>query len=381
MKALALAMLLAAAAVVAPAQRHKLTINAETPEGQLLQKIGQEADEAAKLGLLEQFATQYPKHEAAGWVYAQMVALFAKGNQPDKVLDTGEKLLALDPEDVETAHAGLKAAEAKKDADAVKKWSARTSEVARKVAQSPKPTDEEEVEAWKNRVDFAKQVDVYSEYALYATAVQMSDPKKTADLAQTLEKRNPQSQYLPQMYSQYFLALRQLNDVATAVSVAEKVFEKDQTNEDMLLVVADYYMQQKKVPEKVLTYCGKIIELMGAKQKPAGVSDVDWEKKKKLALGLAHWMTGVTYVGQNKFAQGDKSLRDSLPFVTDNEQMLAPALFYLGMANFRLGDSGKDKNRILEAVKFNQQCAAIKSPYQAQAQKNLAAIRSQYSIR
>src|SRR3990172_2273975 len=116
---LALALVLIAAPVTA--QRHKLTINAETPEGQLLQQIGLESDVPKKLALMEQFGAQFPKHEAAAWVYAQMVPAYSEAQQYDKAMDAGDKLLALDPEDVEIAHACLKAAEAKKDPDAVKK--------------------------------------------------------------------------------------------------------------------------------------------------------------------------------------------------------------------------------------------------------------------
>jgi hypothetical protein len=59
-------------------------------------------DEAKKTGLLEQFATQNPKHEGAAWVYEQLVAAYAKANEPDKLIAAGEKLLAIDPADAET---------------------------------------------------------------------------------------------------------------------------------------------------------------------------------------------------------------------------------------------------------------------------------------
>src|SRR6266478_7549591 len=83
------------------AQRHKLgTVNAETPEGLLLQQIGQAQDESKKLQLMEQFAAQSPKHEAIGWVYEQMQASYLKAGPPEKAIDIGEKLLALDAHDV-----------------------------------------------------------------------------------------------------------------------------------------------------------------------------------------------------------------------------------------------------------------------------------------
>ena len=62
--------------------------------------------------------------------------------------------------------------------------------------------------------------------------------------------------------------------------------------------------------------------------------------------------------------------------------LLAGAYFYLGLANFKMGDSKvPDEKRILDAVRFNEQCAAIKSPFQAPAQRNIKAIRQQFHIK
>ena len=95
-----------------PASGQKLDIDTNTPEGQLLEKIGTEEDLAKKAELLGQFAQQYPKHEAAGWVYGQLSTTYAKLNQPEKALEAGEKLLELEPANAEGAHAMLKIAEA-----------------------------------------------------------------------------------------------------------------------------------------------------------------------------------------------------------------------------------------------------------------------------
>jgi hypothetical protein len=45
-----------------------------------------------------------------------------------------------------------------------------------------------------------------------------------------------------------------------------------------------------------------------------------------------------------------------------------------------MGEKTTDQKRLMDAVSFTKQCAAIKSPFQAQAQKNLAAIQRQYRI-
>ena len=373
--------LLLLAAFPLAAQRHKLTINAETPEGQLLQQIGQEADAAKKLGLMEEFSQKYAKHEGAGWVLEQMVAAYLKASQFDKVLDTGGKLLALDPDDVATAHNCLKAAEGKKDANLIKQWAGTTSKLARKAVAAPKPADEEEAESWKANVDYAKQVDTYTEYSLYATALGATDPNHRILLYEALEAQNPQSQYVAQLTLPYFLALRQTNANDKAIAIAEKVLEKDQSSEDMLLAVADHHFNKKGDPARIIALSTKLSEVMSAKPKPEGVADADWDKRKNLLVGLGYWMSGVTYGNQSKWKETDASLRQALPLVEGNDQLKAQTLFYLALSNYKMGEPKKDKKLMAEALRFNVQCAAIKSPFQGQATKNASVIRQQFGLK
>src|SRR5260370_42325838 len=129
--------------------------------------------------------------------------------------------MAIDPEDLDTALATLKAAEAKKDPDLVKKWSSTTAALAQKAIAIPQPKEEDAVEEWKKHVDYAKQVNTYSEYAIYATALQTTDPRKKADLIETLYDRDPQSQYMPQLFPAAVQALQQMNDADRKTAFAE----------------------------------------------------------------------------------------------------------------------------------------------------------------
>jgi tetratricopeptide (TPR) repeat protein len=368
MKIVLLALLLAAGAL---AQRHKVNINTETPEGQALQQIGQESDEAKKLAACEKFTQDYPKSENLPWVYGEMQPLYVKANQPDKAVEAGEKIMAIDPEDMDTALATLKASEAKKDPDLVKKWSATTAALAQKAIASPQPKDEDAVEEWKKHVDYAKQVNTYSEYAIYATALQTTDPRKKADLIETLQQRNPQSQYMAQLLPQALQAYQQTNDTEHATALAEKALATDPNNDDMLLVAANGYLQKGKDSEKVVTYSNKLIEVLNSKPKPEGVSDADWGNRKQTVTGIAHYMIGKQYFNDKKYGPADKELRVALPLVENNAQLKPEVLFLLGFANYKM-------ENIMEALKFNQQCAAIKSSFQAQAAKNVTVIKSQY---
>jgi hypothetical protein len=367
MRVLLLALLLAAGAL---AQRHKVNINTETPEGQALQQIGQEPDDAKKLAMLEKFTQDYAKSENQAWVYTQMQPLYTKASQPEKAIEIGDKLIALDSEDLETALATLKAAEAKKDAELVRKWSDTTGQIAQKVIAAPQPKDEDDDE-WKKRIEFTKQVNTYSEYALYAMALQATDPRQKIALIEDLQKRNPQSQYVGQMLPVEFQAYRQAGDNDKASALAEKILATDQTNEDMLLIVADNCLQKGKDPDKVVSYSTKLIDVMNTKAKPAGASDADWENRKKTITGLGHFMIGKQYFNEKKYGPADKELRVALPLVENNSDLKAEVLFELGFSNYKM-------ENIMEALKFNQQCAAIKSRFQAQAAKNVTVIKSQY---
>jgi tetratricopeptide (TPR) repeat protein len=354
------------------AQREVPTINTETPEGQLLQQIGQEENDAKKAALMEQFIAKYPAHEAAVWVYSLMVATYTKTGQFDQALAAGEKVLAADPSDLHTAHATLKAAEAKKDPEAVRDWALRVSALARKVASAPKSKDEDEDE-YKQRVDFAKQLDTYTAYSLFAAGLQASDPRQKAALFRALEENSPDSEYVAQSRDYYFLALTQSGDTAAAAALAEKSAADGKAGEEMLAFLGDYYLRQNKELGKVSDYANKLVQLVSTRPKPEGVSEEDWQKRKNQLLGLGYWMAGSAAALQNQFAEADKSLRAALPYIAGNNELRASALFHLGVANYRLG-------KIVDAIKFNQECIAIKSPYQAQAQKNLKAIQAEYRV-
>ena len=54
--------------------------------------------------------------------------------------------------------------------------------------------------AQKARSDYAKQVETYTEYSVYAASLKASDPAQIITLVESLEQRNPQSPYRSQAY-------------------------------------------------------------------------------------------------------------------------------------------------------------------------------------
>ena len=161
-----------------------------------------------------------------------------------------------------------------------------------------------------------------------------------------------------------------MNDKSLAL--AERVLATDQSNEDMLLVAADSYMQNKKEPEKVHAYCARLVELMGSKPKPEGVTDDAWAARKNTVMGVAHYLDGKLHWNENHFPQADQQLRAALPFVENTPASKGEVLYLLGYAAYKM-------EKPQEAANFYRACAAVKSDYQARATKNLQLLKTQFT--
>jgi hypothetical protein len=342
-------------------EKQNFVFNPGTPEGQILQSLGQETDDARKITLAQDFLAKFPKHEAAGWVAAQLESALLAQKDNDKVLEVAESAYANGP-DMDAAYFALKAAVAKEDVAQAKKWSARTSEAARKRVASTKPTDDE----GKQQLEYAKQVDEYSGYALYVLALK-AQPKDEVDLVDTLIKQNSKSQYLPEIASSYFAALTKAGEASKVCPAAEKMAVEK--NAEAMLAAADCAWRANR-GERVVALASKAAETVSSRPKREGVSDADWSTQKSALLGSANFYTGVGYAMQMRFGPANKALRAALPAVRGNSQLYSIALFDLGLANYSLGKPLGDKAQMREGLKFFQQSAEISGPMQDQASRN-----------
>jgi hypothetical protein len=343
-------------------EKQNFVFNPGTPEGQILQSLGQEPDDARKVSLGEDFLAKYPKHEAAGWVAAQLESGLLAQKEYDKVLEVAEMAYANGP-DMDAAYYALKAAVAKEDIAQTKKWSARTSEIARKITSSAKPPADEED---KHQLEYAKQVDEYSEYALYVVALK-APPKDEVDLVDTLIKQNPKSQYLSEVANSYFAALTKAGEGAKACPAAAKMAVDK--NAEAMLYAADCSWRGNRA-DAVVSYAAKAAEAANSRSKREGASDADWSAQKGALLGSANFYTGVGYTMQMRYGPASKALKAALPAVKGNSQLYAIALFDLGLADYSLGKPLGDKAQMREGLHYFQQSAEIASPMQDQASRN-----------
>ncbi|HUA17357.1 MAG TPA: hypothetical protein VMB25_01350 [Bryobacteraceae bacterium] len=373
----ALALLAALGALAA--DRHKLDVDPESQDGILLQRIEQEPTVPRKLALLEKYVAQYPKATSIAWVYEQLLPIYLDAKQYDKVLATADALLAVDPNDDDSAYDALQAAEALNNPDLSAKYAMLAWDLAAGTLQHPQPAGPDDAAEWAKQMEFAKRVQGYSEFSLATLATKETDDQKRDQLVQAIQQRNPQSTFLALAKKPSVIDLASLNP-EKALQLAEEGLEKDPDNVDFLMTIADHYMSLDRDLPRVLSYSLRILDLMQTKSKPQEMSEEDWARKKAKFTGWADWMAGVVYGKQARYALSDRYLRDALEYVSQNPRLLAAAYFYLGYDNYALAAELGDKARALEAAKFSKLCAAMDSPFHSLAMKNLEALRNEYNV-
>ena len=359
--------------------RHKVDVDPESEDGILLQHIQQEPLKERKLAQLEKYADKFPKTTSIAWVYEQLLPIYVASKDWDKVIATADAMLVVDPNDVESAHYALQAAESKESGDQIRSYTLVSWDVATRVMALPKPADPDDVPDWAKRKEFAQTVVKYAEFQMATQASGELDESKKNELIGALKSRNPNSPFLANVTKVTLIDLASLNP-EKAVELAEKGLVDDPNNEDFLMTVADYNMAKERDIAKALSYALRILDVMQKKVQPDTMSAPDWEKKKDKYIGWSNWIAGVVYGKQGRFGLSDRYLRTSLGYVKNDQRLLMAAYFYLGYDNYALAAELNDKGRAIEAVKFSKLCAAADGPFRSLALKNLEALRNEYNV-
>jgi hypothetical protein len=353
-------------------QRAKPVYDPETKDGLLIEHIQQETDRSEKLHYLEQFAVQYPSHQAIAWVYDQLQPEYFRLKEYEQAMRIGNLRLAIEPQNLEAATIGLRSADAKHDVEAIIKWTDRLYPIAAALSAKGGAAAAE-----------AKQSQDYAEGSLYSTAMSSTDLRAKLELLQKLEQQMPSSKYAQNLTPEYFRIYRQLGDDPKSLEMTEKGLKADPDNFEMLSFLTEYHFRKENAKTRplVVTYSLRLIESVNRAQRPVTLTDEEWLKKKAEMLGMANFMGGMSNSLLNNHAKADTMLRAALPYISkENEAQLPALLYHLGMANYRLAEAGRDRSRPVDALKFMRKCASMKSPFQDQAAKNVEGIRAEYNL-
>ena len=125
----------------------------------------------------------------------QLQAGYVKAGDSDKIIAAGEKLLAIDPDDPEAALQNLKASEAKKDVEGVKKWSTLTSANARKLAADAQACGGRRPGELEERSGLCETGGYLFGICAFQCGVDPDDPKVVIELSPDTGQRNPKGEY------------------------------------------------------------------------------------------------------------------------------------------------------------------------------------------
>src|SRR5262249_14301200 len=155
-----------------------------------------------------------------------------KDGQLERAIRAGDKLLELDPDDLEAARMNLKAAQRKDDKALIKRYSEVVDRIAQRLASKPLSIDDpEEAAAQRKRLELAANLLARQEYELYDRALNTPEPVKKIGILDELFKLNPHTRYLNEALLVYFLAYRQLNDAGRALAAGERLLQRDSSHE------------------------------------------------------------------------------------------------------------------------------------------------------
>ena len=358
-------------AVTLSAQRPKPAFDPDTKEGLLIEHIQQETDPVEKLHYMEQFAAQFPSHEAIAWVYDQLQPALFEAKEYDAAMHIATLRLAIEPDNLEAAKIALRAAEALRNSGPMIQWSDKVWQLASAVIAKGGPGAAE-----------AREEETYADFCAYTAAQQTTDPKARLALLEQIEHRSPSSDFLRNLAVEYYQIYHQLGEDEKAAAMAQRALVNDPENVEMMLALAEYQFHKgnPRSRQDALLHSVKAVEILQKKPRPAAWTDQDWERKKNQMLGLAYYLGGMSASMLNNFGKADAMLRSALPLIKEDEAQEAAALYYLGMANYRLAEAGNDRSRPVDAIKFLRRCATLKGPFQEQAAKYVESIRSEYSL-
>ena len=313
-----------------------------------LEHMFRQSDPEMKLLLLDRFWKDFQRTGLIHWAFDEACRAFEAAGQPAGALAAGEKLLARDPQDVEIAQKSLKIAEDQKDAALIEKWSA----IAARAAGSSG--------ALHDQVD----------YLAYSAVAHIADTGRKREAIEQFLKSHKGSPYQTTMEDLYLQSWRESGDSQGTLAAAQRVLQLDDSNLSALAIVADSYLQSEKEPQKLMACARKILAVVEKQPKQEGLTAAEWSRKKAPLIGHAYWMMGTVSMQQDKYSDADKSIRTALPYLKDDSKLLSTALFYLGWANYHLGN-------LPDALRFNRQCTQVKGPYQTQAAKSVQVITAQ----
>jgi tetratricopeptide (TPR) repeat protein len=344
-------------------------IPANSDADHALTEINAATDPAQKLALIDKFAAS-AQGDMVIVVDDQYVNFYIGAKNYDKAIEYGEKLFALDPDNLANAVNMVRAAQGKGDVNRMFSYGEKSAQILQRYKERAAPEGMKQ-ETWDNQKAQALQdvhdTVVYVEQLLFDAAYHTADATKRAGLLVGFAKIFPDSPFANQALGVAAASYRQTQNTAKMLDVANGLLAKDPDNLGMLLLLADYYSEKGDQLNKAEAYAKKSVALLETAKKPDGVTDEQWKQQSVLQKGLALSALGQVNIEMQNNAQAVDNFKAAAPLLKSDEGSYARNQYRLGFALLNL-------KRVPEAKAAFTDAASVNSPYKALAQEKLKAL-------
>jgi hypothetical protein len=350
---------------------------AGSPEDTLMTAVSRATDPHAQIAALDQYAQAHADSKFMSCVDEYYTLAYLKLSNYPKVIEYGEKALAIPYQDtmilLNLTKAYVGEGQASPEAFSV---IMKVPDEIKKEAPSSRPSTASDAEWQKTIADYdaqMKDIRAYEEYAFFNLLPRLHDPNQRIKQLDAFAKAYPGDD-LAALNLAYFVAYKALNNTSKADEYGDKAIAADPNNVQALDSVAFDYAFTRTNPAKAATYAHKVLQLAPGLKKPDGMTDAQFSEQRDVQLGLAHLTLG--YVDFQNAARTKKILPAEQEFKTAIELLKsqpayqAQALYFLGSAY----EFQSPPNHHLAAQALTR-AASINSPYQAPARTLLAKVK------
>jgi tetratricopeptide (TPR) repeat protein len=363
--------LLTAAADSATAQIGKnVSVAAGTPEDKALTDIYAATDGPDKIALLDKFMADYGKGDMELLGDQLYVQSYLAQKDYAKVYEYGNKVLALDPQNLSTSvimvHAAEEQADSAKLFDAGEKVAAIVNRY--KAAPAPEGTPADTWSAQREGVLKTVEGDLgYVQYAMLNVAYKTPDASARAALLERYAATFPDSAYTLSAREQTAIAYQQAQNAPKMLAAAQSLLTSNPDDISMLIMLADTWCNDPAHLDKAATYAQHALDLLAQAKKPDNVDDDQWQKQVALQKGLAYSSLGEVNVNRGRNPQAIDAFKQASP-------LLKSDTFSYAQNQYRMGFTLAKMQRIPEARVVLTEVIGLNSPYKSRAMDTLNKI-------